>query len=98
MPISPGALPPIPTAPIAATAATPRLLSPRNLSTSFDKLDKPVFSSVIEPAIWVNDDETAVIELLKAHNVALVIADTAEWPYRDQTADWMATQLGVPKR
>ena len=26
------------------------------------------------------------IDLLKAHNVALVIADTADWPYVDQTA------------
>lgn len=26
-------------------------------------MDRPEFSSVIEPAIWVNDDETAVIEL-----------------------------------
>lgn len=41
--------------------------------------------------------DPAVIELLKAHNVALVIADTAEWPYRDQTADFTYARLqGAP--
>ena len=36
------------------------------------------------------------IELLKAHNVALVIADTADWPYVDQTADFAYARLQGP--
>lgn len=37
------------------------------------------------------------IELLRAHNVALVIADTAAWPYADQTADFTYCRLqGAP--
>jgi len=37
------------------------------------------------------------IEQLRAHNVALVIADTAEWPYIDQTADFSYARLqGAP--
>ncbi len=48
---------------MAATAAIPRLLSPRNLSTSLDKLDKPLLRSDIDPAICVNEDDTAFIEL-----------------------------------
>ncbi len=37
------------------------------------------------------------IELLRAHNVALVIADTKEWPYDDQTADFTYCRLqGAP--
>jgi uncharacterized protein YecE (DUF72 family) len=33
------------------------------------------------------------IDLLKAHNVALVVADTADWPYIDQTADFAYCRL-----
>lgn len=37
------------------------------------------------------------IELLKTYNVALVIADTADWPYVDQTADFTYCRLqGAP--
>ncbi len=37
------------------------------------------------------------IEQLRAHNVALVLADTAEWPYLDQTADFAYARLqGAP--
>ena len=37
------------------------------------------------------------IDLLKAHNVALVIADTSDWPYVDQTADFTYCRLqGAP--
>ena len=39
------------------------------------------------------------IELLRAHNVALVIADTADWPYVDQTADFTYARLqGAPSK
>jgi uncharacterized protein YecE (DUF72 family) len=39
----------------------------------------------------------AFIELLRAHNVALVVADTADWPYVDQTADFTYARLqGAP--
>ena len=39
----------------------------------------------------------AFVELLKAHNVALVIADTADWPFCDQTADFSYCRLqGAP--
>ena len=38
-----------------------------------------------------------LIEQLRAHNVALVVADTAEWPYIDQTADFAYARLqGAP--
>ena len=41
--------------------------------------------------------EPEFIELLKAYNVALVVADTAEWPYIDQTADFTYCRLqGAP--
>ncbi len=36
------------------------------------------------------------IDLLRAHNVALVLADTAEWPYLDQTADFTYCRLQGP--
>ncbi|MDB5539451.1 MAG: hypothetical protein JWQ89_1178 [Devosia sp.] len=37
------------------------------------------------------------IAQLRAHNVALVVADTADWPYLDQTADFSYTRLqGAP--
>lgn len=37
------------------------------------------------------------IEQLRAHNVALVVADTTEWPYIDQTADFAYARLqGAP--
>lgn len=37
------------------------------------------------------------IEQLRAHNVALVVVDTAEWPYIDQTADFAYARLqGAP--
>jgi len=41
--------------------------------------------------------DPAFIDLLKSHNVALVIADTSEWPYVDQTADFTYARLqGAP--
>lgn len=36
------------------------------------------------------------VELLKAHNVALVTADTEDWPYIDQTADFTYCRLQGP--
>lgn len=37
------------------------------------------------------------IAQLRAHNVALVVADTADWPYLDQTADFSYARLqGAP--
>jgi uncharacterized protein YecE (DUF72 family) len=43
--------------------------------------------------------DPAFIELLKAYNVALVIADTADWPYLDQTADFTYCRLqGAPSK
>lgn len=36
------------------------------------------------------------IELLRAHNIALVVADTADWPWRDQTADFTYCRLQGP--
>lgn len=39
----------------------------------------------------------AFIAQLRAHNVALVVADTADWPYFDQTADFAYARLqGAP--
>ena len=41
--------------------------------------------------------EPEFVELLRAHNVALVTADTADWPYVDQTADFSYLRLqGAP--
>jgi uncharacterized protein YecE (DUF72 family) len=41
--------------------------------------------------------DPAFIELLRAHNVALVIADTKDWPYDDQTANFTYCRLqGAP--
>jgi uncharacterized protein YecE (DUF72 family) len=41
--------------------------------------------------------DPAFIALLRAHNVALVVADTADWPYYDQTADFTYCRLqGAP--
>lgn len=41
--------------------------------------------------------DPAFIELCRAHNIALVIADTADWPYVDQTADFTYCRLqGAP--
>ncbi len=41
--------------------------------------------------------DPAFIALLRAHNVALVVADTADWPYCDQTADFTYCRLqGAP--
>jgi uncharacterized protein YecE (DUF72 family) len=43
--------------------------------------------------------DPAFMELLRAHNVALVIADTAAWPYDDQTADFTYCRLqGAPSK
>lgn len=36
------------------------------------------------------------LALLREHNVALVIADTADWPYLDQTADFAYARLQGP--
>lgn len=39
------------------------------------------------------------IDLLRAHNIALVVADTIEWPWLDQTADFTYCRLqGAPGR
>lgn len=40
--------------------------------------------------------DPAFIEMLRAHDVALVIADTADWPYADQTASFAYTRLQGP--
>lgn len=41
--------------------------------------------------------DRAFIDLLRAHNVALVTSDTADWPYVDQTADFSYARLqGAP--
>ncbi len=36
------------------------------------------------------------IDLLKTHNIALVVADTSDWPYADQTADFTYCRLQGP--
>ena len=46
---------------------------------------------VVRHAIEVRNKsfaDPAFIALLRAHNVALVVADTTDWPYLDQTADF----------
>lgn len=40
--------------------------------------------------------DPAFIELARRYNVALVIADTADWPYADQTADFTYCRLQGP--
>lgn len=55
---------------------------------------------VVRHAIEVRHESFAtpeVVELLRAHNVALVTADTAEWPTADVTADFVYCRLqGAP--
>jgi uncharacterized protein YecE (DUF72 family) len=56
--------------------------------------------SKVRHAIEVRHESFATprfIEQLRANNVALVVADTAEWPYIDQTADFAYARLqGAP--
>lgn len=70
-----------------------------------DRLKEPVFLDAtgvgaIRHAIEVRHQSFAVpafIEQLRRHNVALVTADTADWPYVDQTADFAYLRLqGAP--
>jgi uncharacterized protein YecE (DUF72 family) len=56
--------------------------------------------SKVRHAIEVRHESFATprfIEQLRAHDVALVVADTAEWPYLDQTAGFAYARLqGAP--
>lgn len=56
--------------------------------------------SAIRHAIEVRHESFAVPEFiadLRRHNVALVVSDTADWPYGDQTADFTYCRLqGAP--
>lgn len=70
-----------------------------------DRLKEPAFLDAtgvgaIRHAIEVRHQSFAVpafIEQLRRHNVALVTADTADWPYVDQTADFAYLRLqGAP--
>ncbi len=70
-----------------------------------DRLKSPPYLNVIgvervRHAIEVRHGSFATpsfLAQLRAHNVALVAADTAEWPYLDQTADFAYLRLqGAP--
>jgi uncharacterized protein YecE (DUF72 family) len=75
---------------------------PGNFKLDLDRLEAffTLLPKDIRQAIEVRSKsfaEPAFIDLLTAHNVALVVADTTDWPYLDQTADFTYCRLqGAP--
>lgn len=70
-----------------------------------DRLKEPPFVDAagitrVRHAIEVRNTAFATLDFvaqLRRHNVALVVADTADWPYLDQTADFAYLRLqGAP--
>lgn len=71
------------------------------------KVDLPRFETFlkllpkdIRQAIEVRSKAFATpefLDLMRAHNVAIVVADTADWPYLDQTADFTYCRLQGPR-
>ncbi|MEP7239787.1 MAG: DUF72 domain-containing protein [Devosia sp.] len=74
---------------------------PPNIKYDLERVERflALLPKEIRQAIEVRSKAFATpefVELLKAHNVALVTADTAEWPYIDQTADFTYCRLQGP--
>jgi len=74
---------------------------PPNFKLDLPRIEKflSLLPKDIRQAIEVRSKAFAVpefIDLLRAHNVALVVADTTEWPYLDQTADFTYCRLQGP--
>jgi len=75
---------------------------PGNFKYDLDRLEAffKLLPRDIRQALEVRNKAFATpefVDLLRAHNVALVIADTEDWPYLDQTADFTYGRLqGAP--
>ncbi len=74
---------------------------PGNLKFDADRMAQflKLLPTSIRQAIEVRSSSFAdpvFLDLLRAHNVALVVADTADWPYLDQTADFAYCRLQGP--
>ncbi|MBN9310417.1 DUF72 domain-containing protein [Devosia sp.] len=88
---------------LALLPRTPEALVALAARTDYDK-NPPFLDATgitrVRHAIEVRHKSFAdprFIAQLRAHNVALVVADTADWPYADQTADFAYARLqGAP--
>jgi uncharacterized protein YecE (DUF72 family) len=75
---------------------------PGNFKFDLDRLERffALLPKDIRQALEVRSAafaEPAFIDLLRAHNIALVTADTEDWPYLDLTADFAYLRLqGAP--
>lgn len=74
---------------------------PPNFKYDLDRLERffALLPKNVRQAIEVRSKAFATPEfvaLLRTHNVALVTADTADWPWRDQTADFTYCRLQGP--
>ena len=91
----------------SVTALGPRLGAvcwqlPPNFKPDLPRIEKflGLLPKTIRQAIEVRSKAFATPEftdLLRARNVALVVADTADWPYLDQTADFTYCRLQGPQ-
>jgi uncharacterized protein YecE (DUF72 family) len=74
---------------------------PGNFKFDLERLERffTLLPKTVRQAIEVRSKsfaDPAFIDLLRAHNIALVIADTTDWPYVDQTADFTYCRLQGP--
>jgi len=75
---------------------------PGNFKYDLERLENffKLLPKTVRQALEVRNKAFAqpeLIEVLKAYNVALVVADTTDWPYLDQTADFTYCRLqGAP--
>ena len=74
---------------------------PPNFKADLPRVEKflRLLPRTISQAVEVRSKAFATpefVDLFRAHNVALVVADTAEWPYLDQTADFTYCRLQGP--
>jgi len=74
---------------------------PPNFKYDLARIEKffGLLPKTVRQAIEVRSKSFATaefVELLRAHNVALVTADTTDWPWLDQTADFTYCRLQGP--
>jgi uncharacterized protein YecE (DUF72 family) len=74
---------------------------PPNFKPDLERIESflKLLPKTIRQAIEVRSKAFATpefIDLLRAHNVALVMADTTDWPWLDQTADFAYGRLQGP--
>ena len=74
IPISPGPVPPVATAPSAATAAIPLRDSLRSASTSAERLLRLLLSVAIEPTAWLRVLDTSLTVWLVLPKALLIDA------------------------